>query len=185
MCHHSRLGGTIKLLAVAEKKGDDLTAYVTPAFVPSAATLANINDATNAVEVTSSNLQSSFFVGRGAGRFPTANSCVSDIVGCARDGLPEPFAKAVDGIAFKNDFNSLFYLRIKYRNQNGIIKSLGDLCDKHGVGIYSLLQKPGSDYFVLITEDGPLSGVKKVAVDIEAENWCVGDVFYMPVATEE
>ena len=62
---------------------------------------------------------------------------------------------------------------------------LVQLCDKHGVGIYSLLQKPGSDYFVLITEDGPLSGVKKVAVDIEAENWCVGDVFYMPVATEE
>ena len=183
----NQLDATVKLLAVAELDADSgaLTAYVTPAVVPEGATLASISDATNAVEVTSDNLMSSLLVGRGAGRFPTANSCVSDIVGCARQGLPEPFAKKKAGIDFKNDFSSFFYLRIQYRNEIGIIKNLGDICARYGVSIYSLLQKPDSDYFVLITEDGPLSGVKKVAADIEAEKWCVGDVFYMPVATVE
>ena len=70
----------------------------------------------------------------------------------------------------------------RYRNQNGIIQTLGSICAAQGVGIYSLLQKPGSDYFVLITEVGPVSKVKKVAVDVEALDWCVGDVFFMPVA---
>jgi len=158
---------------------------VTPAFVPRGATLASISDATNAVEVASANLESSLFVGRGAGRFPTANSCVSDLVACARNGLPEPFAKKVQGVRFHNDYSSFFYVRIEYRNALGIVKSLGDICARHDVSVYSLLQKPGSKYFVLIAEDGPVSRVKKVAVDIEAEDWCVGDVFYMPVASKD
>jgi len=179
---NDQLKGTVKLLACAAKEGDQLTAYVTPAFVPKGATLASIGDATNAVEVSSANLDSSLFVGRGAGRFPTANSCISDIVAAAREGLPEPFAKKVDGLTFKNDYSSRFYVRVQYRNENGIIEALGRICASNGVGIYSLLQKPGSDYFVLVTETSPLSGVKKVAVDVEATSWCVGDTFFMPVA---
>ena len=124
-------------------------------------------------------------VGRGAGRFPTANSCVSDIVGCARKGLPEAFAKKTTDVTFKNDFSSQFYLRIQYRNEVGIVGNLGDICAKHDVSIYSLLQKPESDYFVLITEYGPRSNIKKVAAEVEGASWCVGDTFLMPVATKE
>jgi len=181
-----QLDGTIKLLGVAELDGaGGLTAYVTPALVPRGATLASISDATNAVEVASSNLGASLFVGRGAGRFPTANSCVSDVVACARGALPEPFAKKVGGIAFRSDFESFFYIRIRYRNAIGIVKALGEICARHDVSIDSLLQKPHSDYFVVVTEAGPRSRVEKVAADVEAEAWCVGDVFFMPVATEE
>ncbi|KAH8083877.1 homoserine dehydrogenase [Aureococcus anophagefferens] len=181
------LGGTIKLLGVAEMaaEGHELTAYVTPAFVPDGNTLAVIDDAINAVEITSENLQSSLLVGRGAGRFPTANSCVSDIVGCARKGLPEAFAKKTTDVTFMNDFSSQFYLRIQYRNEVGIVGNLGDICAKHDVSIYSLLQKPESDYFVLITEYGPRSNIKKVAAEVEGASWCVGDTFLMPVATKE
>ena len=59
---------------------------------------------------------------------------------------------------------------------------VADVSAKHDVGIYSLLQKPGSDYFVLITEKDPYSDVKSIAADIEAEAWSRGDVFFMPVA---
>jgi len=181
-----QLDGTIKLLGVAELDGaGGLTAYVTPALVPRGATLASISDATNAVEVASRNLEASLFVGRGAGRFPTANSCVSDVVACARGALPEPFAKKVGGVAFRSDFESFFYIRIRYRNAIGIVKALGEICARHDVSIDSLLQKPHSDYFVVVTEAGPRSRVEKVAADVEAEAWCVGDVFFMPVATQE
>lgn len=181
-----QLDGTIKLLGVAELDGaGGLTAYVTPALVPRGATLASISDATNAVEVASRNLEASLFVGRGAGRFPTANSCVSDVVACARGALPEPFAKKVGGVAFRSDFESFFYIRIRYRNAIGIVKALGEICARHDVSIDSLLQKPHSDYFVVVTEAGPRSRVEKVAADVEAEAWCVGDVFFMPVATQD
>jgi homoserine dehydrogenase len=59
-----QLGGTIKLLGVATKTGDSLTAFVTPCFVPDGATLAAISDATNAVEVDSRE-------GKGQGPFPS------------------------------------------------------------------------------------------------------------------
>ena len=63
--------------------------------------------------------------------------------------------------------------------------ALGEICARHDVSIDSLLQKPHSDYFVVVTEAGPRSRVEKVAADVEAEAWCVGDVFFMPVATQE
>jgi homoserine dehydrogenase len=80
------LGGTVKLLGVA--KGDPATgrisAFVSPCFVPTDNTLASINGATNAVQILSANMQKSVLVGQGAGRMPTANSCVSDILDIAQ-----------------------------------------------------------------------------------------------------
>ena len=79
------LDGTVKLLGIAKIVGEDrISAFVSPVFVPETSTLAGVNGATNAVQVSSSSLQSSVFVGQGAGRFPTANSCVTDILDICR-----------------------------------------------------------------------------------------------------
>ncbi|EOD26533.1 hypothetical protein EMIHUDRAFT_427023, partial [Emiliania huxleyi CCMP1516] len=59
---------------------DRLSAFVSPCFVPTSNTLASISGATNAVQIGSANLGSTVLVGQGAGRLPTANSCVSDIL---------------------------------------------------------------------------------------------------------
>ena len=79
-------GGTVKLLAVAglDASGKELSAFVSPCFVKETSALATIQGATNAVQVESSRLGTSTLIGQGAGRFPTANSCVSDIIAIAR-----------------------------------------------------------------------------------------------------
>ena len=97
-------GGTIKLLATAgfteaadgARDGEQrLSAYVSPCFVKKGNFLASITGATNAVQIQSASLGQSTLVGQGAGRFPTANSCVSDIIAIARGTCaPQPFAKA-------------------------------------------------------------------------------------------
>ena len=76
----------MKLLAVAglDASGKELSAFVSPCFVKETSTLATIQGATNAVQVESSRLGTSTLIGQGAGRFPTANSCVSDIIAIAR-----------------------------------------------------------------------------------------------------
>lgn len=80
------MGGTIKLIGVAKQvTHDKVAAFVSPCFVTSDDSLASVNGATNAVEVTSANLISSTYIGQGAGRFPTANSCINDIVALARE----------------------------------------------------------------------------------------------------
>jgi len=186
------MGGTIKLVGVATttSSADNIAAYVSPAYVPGDDSLASVNGATNAVEVLSSNLQSSTFIGQGAGRYPTANSCVNDIVALAKgDTTPLPFNPLASNKSFVNNFDSVFYIRLKYRDGLGITRQCGEICEKHGVSIHSILQNPitkkSDAAFVLITEKVSLSSVKKVCTDIEELDWCRGPTFFMPVLRED
>ena len=186
------MGGTIKLVGVARTTSapDKIAAYVSPAYVPGIDSLASVNGATNAVEILSLNLKSSTFIGQGAGRYPTANSCVNDIVALAKgDKIALPFSPLASSKSFVNNFDSVFYIRLKYRDGLGITRQCGEICEKHGVSIHSILQNPitkkSDAAFVLITEKVSLSSVKKVCTDIEELDWCRGPTFFMPVLRED
>ena len=183
------IGGTVKLLGIAKIDEEDATrisAFVSPVFVPSSSTLSSINGATNAVQVASKSLQESVFVGQGAGRFPTANSCVSDILAIAQGDQSAPFPKvAADGLHFVNSYKSPFYVRIRFRDGIGIIQSVGEEFSKCGVSIDSILQNPIEDptdsQFVVMTDSVDVAAIKEACVKIEAQDWCLGNTFYMPV----
>jgi len=183
------IGGTVKLLGIAKLDPEDATrisAFVSPVFVPASSTLANINGATNAVQIISQSLQESVFVGQGAGRFPTANSCVSDVLAIAAGDKTPPFPKVAEGnLKFVNSFSAEFYVRIRFRDGKGIIKQVGDIFAENDVSIYSVLQNPiknpDDSYFVVMTDKVDVSAVKKACVALEATDWCIGDTFYMPV----
>jgi len=183
------IGGTVKLLGIAKLDAADssrISAFVSPVFVPSASTLAAINGATNAVQIASKSLQSSIFVGQGAGRFPTANSCVSDILAIAQGDKSAPFPKvAADDLKFVNSYTSAFYVRIRFRDGTGIIQSVGETFAAAGVSIFSILQNPienpKDSQFVVMTDPVDVSAVKQACVALEAKDWCLGDAFYMPV----
>jgi len=188
------LGGTIKIVGVARAVGEGsdgeerVAAFVSPAYMSDDDSLANVNFATNAIEVVSKSLGSSSFVGEGAGRYPTANSCVSDMSALARGDstAPLPFGPNPDKpVKFVNDYESQFYLRLRYRDNLGITRECGEICEKCGVSIHSLLQNPVRNrddaVFVLVTEKVSLSAIKKAAVMFETLDWCQGSVFYMPV----
>eukprot|EP00325_Prymnesiales_sp_UTEX-LB-985_P025750 CAMPEP_0174718824 /NCGR_PEP_ID=MMETSP1094-20130205/30091_1 /TAXON_ID=156173 /ORGANISM="Chrysochromulina brevifilum, Strain UTEX LB 985" /LENGTH=480 /DNA_ID=CAMNT_0015919023 /DNA_START=15 /DNA_END=1457 /DNA_ORIENTATION=+ len=184
----SSIGGTIKLLGVAKKDAtsDFISAFVSPCFVDDSSTLANINGATNAVQITSTSLQDSTFVGQGAGRFPTANSCVSDILAVCQGKTSQPFPKvAPPSLGFRNSYTSGFFVRIRFRDGVGIIKTVGEVFAECGVSIYSILQNPIKDpndsQFVVMTDPIDVAAVKAACVKIEATDWCLGDTFYMPV----
>ena len=142
-------GGTVKLLGVAKRDGGDpraapplpsltppplvfrrdgdrLSAFVSPCFVPTSNTLASISGATNAVQIGSANLGSTVLVGQGAGRLPTANSCVSDILDIAQGTSAAPFPKQplTPALKFGNSYTSSFYVRIRFREQLGACFSL-------------------------------------------------------------
>jgi len=184
------LGGTIKLVGVAKKVDPTkVVAFVSPCYISSDETLSSVSGATNAIEILSSNLVASTYIGQGAGRWPTANSVVNDIISVAKgDSTFLPFNAKRD-FKFVNDFNSVFYIRIKYRDALGITRQCGEICEKSGVSIHSILQNPVKNRndaaFVIITEKVPLSSIKKVAAELEGLDWCFGSVFYMPVLSED
>jgi len=182
------LDGTIKLLGIAKLDAakSKVSAFVSPVFVPEASTLASISGATNAIQVSSSSLQQSTLVGQGAGRFPTANSCVSDILDILQGtAANKPFPKQSSELGFVNSYTSAFYIRIRFRDSVGIISELGDIFKQDEVSIYSILQNPIGNpedaVFVVVTDECDVSKVKTVCVDLEATDWCLGDIFYMPV----
>lgn len=184
------MGGTIKLVGVAKTVDDDsIAAFVSPCYVTADDSLSSVNGATNAVEIISSNLQSSTFIGQGAGRYPTANSCINDIVALAKgDKSPMPFNPPADK-KFVNNYDSVFYIRLQYSDGIGITRQCGEICEKYGVSIHSILQNPvtskDDSAFVLITEKVPLEKIEKVAADLEGLDWCNGPIFYMPVLRED
>lgn len=185
-----RLGGTIKLLGVTEQVSDsEVTAFVSPCYLTGDDSLSNVNGATNAVEVTSSNLQSSTYIGQGAGRYPTANSCVNDILALAKgDQTPMPFNPAAK-LQFVDTYESVFFVRLNYKDELGITRQCGEICEKHGVSIHSMLQNPvtkrADAAFVIITEKVSLDSLKKVVKELEALSWCTDTPFYMPVLRED
>jgi homoserine dehydrogenase len=185
------MGGTLKLIGVAKKlPGNKVAAFVSPCYVTGNDALASVNGATNAVEVISSNLLSTTYIGQGAGLYPTANSCINDIVSLAKgDENPTPFNPLSTDTIFVNNYDSVFYIRIKYRDQVGITRQCGEICEKHNVSIHSILQNPvtrrDDAAFVLITEKVPLQAVKNVCADLEGLDWCRGPTYYMPVLRED
>merc|ERR1712238_444160 len=180
-----KLGGTIKLLGVSEKVDDKVSGFVSPCFIPGNDSLSSVNDATNAVEIGSDNLGSTTYIGQGAGRFPTANSCVNDIASLAKgDKTAAPFNPPSD-VTYVQKFDSVFYLRLKYRDEIGITRQCGEICEKYGVSIHSLLQNPvtkkSDAAFAIITEEVSNTSMKKVVAELEGLDWVRGPAFSMPV----
>lgn len=73
-------GYNIKLIGLIEDTGDGLVATVCPRLVPVSNPLASVNDVNNAILVTCDALGDALFIGKGAGKFPTASAVVGDIV---------------------------------------------------------------------------------------------------------
>jgi homoserine dehydrogenase len=181
------LGGTIKLLGVAERRqgGNKVSGFVSPCYVSGSDSLSSVNDATNAVEISSKNLERTTYIGQGAGRYPTANSCVNDIAAIAKgDKTVSPFNPTSD-CQYVQQYESVFYLRLKYKDALGITRQCGEICEKYGVSIHSLLQNPRSgksnDSFVIVTEKVSNTNMKKAVAEFEDCDWVKGPAFWMPV----
>ncbi len=80
VAYAEKLGYAIKLLGHSCKASDGIYAAVFPAFVPKNNPLAGINDVFNGIIVKGEDLGDVMFYGRGAGKLPTANAVVADVV---------------------------------------------------------------------------------------------------------
>ena len=181
------LHSTIKLLAVAQKNKNKISIFVSPAVVNFKNEIAKIGGATNAIEINSQNLQKSFLAGPGAGRRPTANSVVADIFRIAKN-LNSPAGKifsANKNLQFEPDFSAKFFVRFFVRDQFGIIKKVGEICEKNRISIDSILQLPHENSqklpFVLTTEIANFSQIEKMTAEISAEKFCCEPPFFLPI----
>lgn len=74
-------GGVIKLIGRAVRADDDrLYCSVSPMILPKDNLLADVTDVFNAVQVRGDSVGAVVFVGRGAGKLPTASAVVADVI---------------------------------------------------------------------------------------------------------
>ena len=189
-----QMGCTIKLIGTAcrqSKFGEhdgDICVYVSPKLVPNDHLLASANGAGNAVSISSANMGIASLTGPGAGRYPTANSIVADIMRVANDTCPTTPFPLSSNIDMNNDFVSSFYIRISFRDGLGIVKSVGELAEQTGVSIHSILQQPITDRMqadtVVTTESCSLSQVQELCNLIEQEDYTLAAPVYMPLISD-
>src|SRR4029079_14131230 len=79
------LGYVVKLLAVAEEVGGEISVRVHPAMVPVHHPLAAVRDSFTAVFIEADAVGELMLYGRGAGGNPTASAVLGDLVDAARN----------------------------------------------------------------------------------------------------
>eukprot|EP00944_MAST-04C_sp_MAST-4C-sp1_P004641 g4641.t1 len=179
------LKSKIKLLGVCKMvdNGTGAEIFVSPVIVPVSNTISSVNGATNIVEVRSKYLGTTYYVGAGAGRYPTATSIVSDMLEIAtgKSTLPFPIKK---GLTHKVDYPGKFYIRINIRDATGIIRTVGGICEENGVSIFAVLQIPITDKqnvpFVITTDKTLASKVQVVVDCLEKQPWCLKRPIALP-----
>jgi len=175
---------TVKLLGVARMVDNRLSVFVSPMMVPLDNAVGTTSGATNIVEIRSESLQSSSFVGQGAGRFPTANSVMSDILAVAQGrGLNAPFQRQTKRY-IDNNFTARFYIRLQCKDGLGVIREVGELCEQHGVSIHAINQTPITDFndipVGLVTEEAQFNQVDQLCDSLQKCGFCLERPLAMP-----
>lgn len=104
-------GKTIKLLARAWKTTNTVQAFVAPALVDANTALGNLPGAGNCVEFNAKFSGHNVIIGSGAGRYPTANSVVADILAARSCAVQLPFGLSDASVQFASDFTAKFFIR--------------------------------------------------------------------------
>jgi homoserine dehydrogenase len=140
-----RLGYVVKLLAIAERDGDQIGVRVHPAMVPVTHPLASVRDSYNAVFVEGEAIGNLMFYGRGAGGMPTASAVLGDLVDAAANlrknahaslgSLATPVLRSIDEV------RSEYYLDIEVADRPGVLATVAGVFGDHDVSIRAMEQE--------------------------------------------
>jgi homoserine dehydrogenase len=149
-----RIGGsTIKQLAVAQRKGQAVQVFVSPALVARDNFLASVDGATNAICFAGKNSSAGrgerdcdyVLVGPGAGGGPTAVAVLGDVCELARSerkfsGVPSLIPPGMLKLQAENDIDVPFYIRFVVKDRAGIVGDIGRTFGRIGVNISEIWQ---------------------------------------------
>ena len=153
--------------------------------IPTSSPFSGAKGPGNMVVIKSENCSQSTFAGSGAGRFPTANSVVNDLLRLCRKQETEPFPLDDESIVINNDYEARFYVRIKCSDGLGIIRSVGEAAELSAVSINSILQNPITDPsnvdFVVTTDTTKLSKILDFSSRISSMSFAICPPLFMPI----
>jgi homoserine dehydrogenase len=141
-----RMGYRIRLLGRTLMANEKVTVVLEPVMIPPEHYLWDVEMENNAIALDAQYAGRQLFVGKGAGRFPTASSVISDLYALL-DENRAIFAEKVWEYGVPEDsgsMNSRFYIRIPVVDRPGVLAALAQLLANHDISIASVHQEPGN-----------------------------------------
>lgn len=173
----AELGYSIKLLAIARKDENGVSARVHPTLVPQDELLARVDGVLNAVQVEGDLIGRVLFQGAGAGSLPTTSAVMADVLDAARTivlgSKPSPWRYTADvALLPMADLVSRHYTRLEVADQPGVLALIASAFGDNGVSIASVIQKETDDAaqtaeLVIMTHPARESAVQASLAQIE------------------
>jgi homoserine dehydrogenase len=145
-------GYAIKLLAIAQKNGTDISLRVHPVLIKTDKMIAKIDGVMNGISVIGDKVGETLYYGPGAGGDATASAVISDIVEIVRAGQSSPmlgFKKPFNSenlcLANKEEIQSAYYLRMSVDDKPGVLATIATVFGENNISIDTFLQRPTED----------------------------------------
>jgi len=146
------LGYTIKLLAIAIRRGDIIEARVHPTMIPFDHILASVNGNFNAFHLIGDASDSVFLCGQGAGMMPTASAVIGDMIDISRDIMAGIWRRVplrsykkdrIEDINLleMDDVSTNYYFRFSAVDRPGVLSAISGILGSYNIGISSVIQK--------------------------------------------
>jgi homoserine dehydrogenase len=162
-----QLGYVVKLLAIAQGEGQEVSVRVHPAMIPASHPLASVRESFNAVYIEGERVGPLMLFGRGAGGDPTATSVVGDVIELARsrsrgganslighaDHPGAPAELAPRRLRPIEEMQTQYYMLMRVADRPGVLAAIALVFAEHQVSIKSVWQEGHAEeaQIVLIT----------------------------------
>ncbi len=168
----ARMGYAVKLLAIAERVGDEVAVRVHPTMIPTTHPLAAVRESFNAVFIEGEAVGELMLYGRGAGGMPTASAVLGDLLDASHNlrtggiGRTSPMERAV--IHPVDALSSQYYLSLEVADRPGVARDVFGVTASHDVSIVSMEQEGlGAEArLILITHKVPERAIQATLADL-------------------
>lgn len=136
------LGYSIKLLASAVKRDNEIELRVHPAFVPAKHPLSTVKNEFNAVFLKGNAVGELMFYGKGAGSLPTGSAVLGDIMSIVKSGnTSNRKSKKPAGYKIVNKAFKPYYIRFEVIDKPGVLGRIATAFGANGISLASVMQR--------------------------------------------
>jgi homoserine dehydrogenase len=166
LAYAKELGLSLKLLGVAERRGDSISVRVYPCFLNADHPLAPVEGPFNAVMVEAPSITEITMSGPGAGGPQTATAVLGDLVSILSGEAPvDQPRERLDVI---REVSSSFYLHLEVADRPLVLAQIADLLGHNGISVQSVVQRGLGDEarLVMVLHEAPESAFNSALAEI-------------------
>ena len=155
IAYAKELGLSLKLLGVAERRGEGISVRVFPCFLNAEHPLAPIEGAFNAVTVEAPAITEITMSGPGAGGTQTATAVLGDLVSILSGEAPVD--QPAERLEVIREVSSSFYLHLEVADRPGVLARIAEILGENEISVQSVVQRGLGDdaRLVMVLHEAP------------------------------